>query len=178
MQFNDLGYVQDYRATGKLPAIHDHIWRVYKEHVPKFMHVVDLGCCTGLLAVRFAHDGAKVRGIDCNQTFLNNAVTESGVMHTCVKITPETIESALWNVKKQLVVARRIIPEISCEEFGTIVTIAKKMHAAGCHVLLEGRKYSKRSTAVFNCIEIEVEAFVQAGYKLQYSEGDVAYLIP
>jgi len=162
MRFDDLEYVKQYNKTGKFPKIHDDI-ALLDEYVPEGV-VLDLGCCTGLLACRLAQKHKHVIGIEPNKQYLANAVRKENVNYVNLKICEQNMEQLKeilnnWNVT--CVYARRVLPEI-CDAGGTKLVRSMLAMFKDCgvkHIVIEGRKCSKNSTHLLKSIEREKEMF-------------------
>lgn len=164
MRFDDDRYVNDYLLTGKYPKIHQNIIDTVNIIGGKGT-AIDLGCCTGLLSAWLLDIGfEKVFGVEGNEDYLTRAVKRDGIVYEPYYITYETLnrmEKLLQENKVEMVVSRRIFPEIG--DTGGV----KLVRALGelfykykvPYITLEGRLDRESATNILHNADKEVEQF-------------------
>lgn len=166
MRFDDEEYVRAYRERGCFPAIHSDIaWLI--ERVIRAGAVrcaFDIGCCTGLLTARLASLGVpQAIGIDANARSLALAPRADGLVYHRMKIDARNLapfEQLLTTYRPQLIVLRRVLPEISGGRLAHARRFAEALHRAAPRVVvLEGRVKSARSTHPLAGLEEELAVF-------------------
>lgn len=181
-RFADHKYVYEFISEGRYPAIHDAIFGAVAANVKDVTAVMDLGACTGLLSARVAKElGLRVVAVEPNGDYIDRGIhTVSGVRWLQTPVTAATVGKVARAASENgvgLVMARRVLPEIA--ERGGIDTVTYLGHAlreAGVHtIVLEGRVYSKRSTALLSHADAEVEA-LKEDFALVASQGNVRVL--
>lgn len=161
MRFNDLKHVENYKNNGEYPKIHNDIYAMSKYVTAK--NVIDLGCCTGLLASRLREKHQKIIGIEPNDNYLMHAIKEEGIKYYKLKVEKETLSTIgelIRNEGVTAVYARRVLPEI-LESGGSelVRELVKVFFSNGVQfIVLEGRKATKRAVNPLKSIEREVEA--------------------
>lgn len=170
MRFDDDKYVKDFVAYGIFPKIHDNI--IDTVSMVSCDVAIDLGSCTGLLSARLIENGYKrVIGIEGNPAYLKKAVKHSGVTYSNFYITEENLgklETLLDTHKVEMIVARRVFPEI-CDTGG--LDLVKRLavifdkHKVK-FITIEGRIDSKNAVNKLHNIDSEVKMF--NGYYDEY----------
>lgn len=146
---------------GEFPHIHDDIFAISSGLMGE--NVIDLGCCTGLLAIRLASRNNLVIGIDSNAESIDKCIDKSNVKyrHLCVSLA--TLSDFLELVDKyhiSTIYARRVIPELfETGGMELVDAFIKACHEHGVNrFVLEGRKDRKGSKNPLSCVQKEVDA--------------------
>jgi hypothetical protein len=161
-RFNSPEHLETWRTRGRYPAIHDGI----ADAAASFMRgkrLLDLGCSFGLLGARIAkeigHDTAI--GVEADRSVIS-AAKAAGVpmvFHN-IKVAADTLtqlEAVVRCHGINVIVARRIMPELFGSDLDLGVRFAALMGAAGVkEMLIEGRVLSGRSTNALASIDAEV----------------------
>jgi hypothetical protein len=181
-RFDSPEYLQEFAEAGRFPQIHDAIWNVLASTVPPGARVLDLGACTGLLTARLQAAGYVATAAEGNrESYL--AGLEAGTWGQAPVwfnyVTPATLEgfaSLLAERSIEVILARRVFPEVYDGMEGNFIAFADVLAASGVHtIILEGRKASKRTTHPLGNAAREVAA-LWGRWQVTDAAGDVAVL--
>ena len=147
MRFDDLDYCVDLIERNQYPKIHDDIFLMCQG--VKADTVLDLGCCHGLLSCRLATIFDKVIGLEPSDKYIRNAIPRDNVDYVRLGITMKTLgelKDVIAKNKVNLIVARRVIPEIwETGGFELVNGFVDTVHEADVkYIALEGRKPTKK----------------------------------
>lgn len=165
MRFNDEQHINDFKAHGTYPRIHDDIYTLDK-HIPA-SHVLDIGCSIGLLTARLAEKHDIVVGIDSDIKAVQKAreIRKPNVTLYGCKINNETIdeiERILKDHNINVIYARRVLPELT--DAGGLSLIEKLVTMFYTqkvkYVVLEGRQRRRNAMHVMKDIDKEVSRFM------------------
>lgn len=181
MRFNDQQYLDDYLTWGEFPKIHDDIYyHTIKHCKDKHVNVLDFGSCTGLLSLRLGKFYDNVIGLEPSvQDYDRSIRTAKNVDYINTRITPFSLDIMLDKFKSNLIVARRVFPEISEGSHETMSEIARIITKYKVkHISIEGRKESINSRHILSNVNKECEYFkgynILSSYKncviLEYNE--------
>lgn len=167
MRFDDDGYLKAFYERGEYPKIHDNIYKL--DRYVKGTNVIDLGCCTGLLARRLVRTHGTVIGIECNKNYLSKAVQHERIKYENLKVDFDTLQAIADIVKSnniECVYARRVIPEIyETRGFELVSALAETLYKNGVkYLVVEGRKSSRNAVNPLSSVEKEVEALQKYYY--------------
>lgn len=174
-------YVQDFLQKGTLPTIHNDIGYLLDCYLKSQDICLDIGTCTGLLAIRALRAGAKkVIGVDINENYIQKAVKYPNIEYICLAINKKNLPVLSDIIVKHninTVIARRVFPEIAeFDSVGTIYELAKMFFNLGItKIFLEGRIPNTKAKNHFATAEKEIEAF--AKYFSVKSQKNNAYLL-
>jgi hypothetical protein len=177
-RFDSQTYLDDWKASGRFPRIHDQIFAVVKAWAPAGVVCLDLCCCTGLLAQRLKDAGFGACGVDGDRDALERA-RAAGVDAPLIPLTiDETTLPTFGPMVAALgvgtVVARRCLPELSGGDPAMVRRIVDVLLDAGVgQLIIEGRVNSARSTHPLACVNDEIAA---TGLKVAFTAGNVAVL--
>lgn len=158
-------YVDEWKATGSFPAIHDGIFSLLRNVLPDVDGaVLDLGSSTGLLSRRMADAGYTVFAIEGSVATSNvgrAAGIYSGIEVTRARMRPSDLNSfGDWLAKHDIrvVMARRVFPEL--DDYGCHPkTLARVFAEAGVeHIFVEGRLPRPNATHRLQTLIDEIEA--------------------
>ena len=162
MRYNDIGYVEQYKSSGKYPKIYDDIFDISSDLQNE--NIIDLGCCFGLLGHKLKDRNNLVIGIEGNKNLISKAIEKDGVKYINLKINLENIDKIGAIIREneiKTVYARRIIPELYDEGgiqlLNSLVLCFYENFVE--HIVLEGRKRTSRHTSVLHSIELECDIF-------------------
>ena len=139
-------YVEEWKAVGAFPSIHDGIFGMLMTTVgPEIGGVLDLGSSTGLLSRRMADAGYTVYAIEGSVATSNvgkEAGIYAGIEVLRARLKPRDMGSfSEWLTKRDIrvVMARRVFPEL--DDYGCHPSFLAKVFAeAGVgHIFVEGR---------------------------------------
>lgn len=161
MRFDDDGYLKAFYELGEYPKIHDNIFKL--DRFVKGTNVIDLGCCTGLLARRLVRTHNTVVGIECNKNYLARAVKHDRIKYENLKVDFDTLQALAEIIKGnniECVYARRVIPEIyETSGFELVSALAETFYKNGVKFLvIEGRKSSRNAVNPLSSVEKEIAA--------------------
>jgi hypothetical protein len=163
--YNDQAHIDEYLNSGKFPKIHDDIASVIRKIAPQHEPCIDLGSCTGLLAIQSIKIGRSLTiGIEGNKSDFNRAIPHSKVKYENFYIGSDTfgqLSAILKKYKPTLVIARRIIPEISMNNINVIKQLSLLFAENGVkHIILEGRKTTRNPKAILYNVRLEANCFM------------------
>jgi SAM-dependent methyltransferase len=182
VRFNSPEHLATWRETGCFPAIHDAIAGVAVAYL-RGTRLLDLGCSYGLLGARIVKEAGLEAGfgVDADGEVIA-AAKRAGVPLTFreLRITGETLPHLLGVLVESLadiVIARRVLPELFGEDLPAGRTFANLLAGAGVkEIILEGR--ANVATAVNRLRSIEEEVDLLSGrYREQRRVGAVSYLV-
>ncbi|SKT22812.1 class I SAM-dependent methyltransferase [Mycobacteroides abscessus] len=191
-RFNSTEYLDAWKATGKYPAIHDGIVRLFMAGVQQDVgRVLDLGSSTGLLTHRLRHYGYDVVGVESSRAAVT-AGREAGTYkrdHDLPGSEPEVYRHQLlpgelhdfgvWLLEHQIkaVVARRVLPEL--DDYGVTPAMMSDVlvHAGIEHLFLEGRAPRKHATHRLPTLAQEIDALGDAWTPKAFDGPHRAHLI-
>jgi hypothetical protein len=158
-------YIDEWKATGRFPAIHDGIFAMLQAAVsPEDCRVLDLGSSTGLLSRRMADAGYTVYAIEGSVATSNvgrEAGLYDGVEIMRARLRPDDLRSLrewLHTRKIAVVMARRVFPELDDYRLAP-PTLARVFAEAGVeHIFVEGRLPRHNSTHRLSTLDKEIEA--------------------
>lgn len=156
-------YIDNYIEKGIFPKIHDDI-SILIGNFARGNRAMDLGSCTGLLSLRLIkeHGFDKCIGIEGNQNYVERAVKHPLVEYHNFYVTDETLESIknlilVNNIN--IVVCRRVLPEISKDNLDVIKSLGKLLYHCNVEeIALEGRVKTGNAKALLSCVNDEVKA--------------------
>lgn len=159
MSFHDQSYVDAYLQRHEFPAIHDEIFALDKFVI--FDTVMDLGCCTGLLAARLAETHTNVVAIEPNKNYLKNAVQLPNIHYYNMGVSDKTLDQIAAIIRKhnvKAIFARRVLPEIYDTGGESLVrSLIKTCHDNGVLTfVVEGRVETSRSAHALKGIDDEI----------------------
>ena len=162
MKFDDDEYINRYLSTGEYPRIHDDIFS--RVDLVPVHSVMDVGCCKGLLSSRLAKKYGVVVGIDPNESYLDKAIQEPGIVYRRTGVDFDTL-GAISDIIKQYsvkaVFARRVLPEI-CDTGGLklVRLFIETLYTCKVdYVIIEGRRRTNRAVNPLKDVEEEVKMF-------------------
>lgn len=161
MSFYDKEYVDNYYAKHEFPKIHDDIYSLHEKI--KCNNILDLGCCTGLLACRLSEKYGNVVGVEPNLNYLNNAIVNDKITYYNLEINHNTLpqfEQILQKHKIDTIYARRVFPEITDTGGTSLVReVGNVLYKNGVeNIVMEGRIERKNSQNKLSNLNKEVEA--------------------
>ena len=158
-------YVEQWKATGAFPAIHDGIFALLTNTVPDVDGtVLDLGSSTGLLSRRMADAGYTVIPMEGSRATVNVG-TEAGVYAGMEvfrhRLKPGDLRSFTeWLINRQVavVMARRVFPEL--DDYGCHPKFLSRCFAeAGvAHLFVEGRLPRPNAIHRLRTLDEEIDA--------------------
>lgn len=163
--YNDQVYIDTFHKTGKFPKIHNDIANIIRKVAPMPEPCIDLGSCTGLLAIQSIKLGRSLCiGIEGNKSDFKRAISHPKVKYENFYISPDTLGQLSVILKKHhptLVIARRVIPEISLNNVNIIHQLSTLLAENGVkYIVLEGRQQTRNPKAIlYNAIE-EAKCFM------------------
>lgn len=162
MRFDDDGYIEQFKSTGRYPKIHDDIFSM-SEFVPANV-VIDLGCCTGLLSHRLSKKYRLVVGVEPSHKYIEKAIQKDNIKYVNMGITEETLSSFKQLIKEfgvDAIFARRVIPEIfETGGFQLCSDFIKTIYDAGVkYIVIEGRKSNRNAKNPLHSIAEEAKIF-------------------
>lgn len=201
------GLINDFLATGTFPKIHDAVSDALTAHFGEtpIPAAIDIGCSTGLLALRLhlQHNSPRVIGLEPQahdvQAFAA-ALARPGM--------PVFTQQFVLDIRKlnsvvafgdlarangiRMVVARRVISELVVQYGDKQPGVTHQQNAhiidhdrallndcfVGCgitYVVVQGRAFSSRSTHPVPNTDTEI-TFLQRGYEVVYRHKDVAIM--
>lgn len=154
--FDDDKYIKQFKENQIYPKIHDDIFHLASN--TEGNNVLDIGCCYGLLSHRLSKK-FNVTGIEANEHYCEKAIYNNIIN---MKINYETLsefKDILLDHKIDIVVCRRVIPELyDCGGETLIRKIEKTLYECNVkYIILEGRTVSKRSVHKLKSIDNEIE---------------------
>jgi hypothetical protein len=186
-RFDSHEYLIEWRDEGRYPAIHDAIFTAAHEHTVKGEVIIDLGASTGLLSRRLSEHGRTVVPVEPHgpSRARGAAYGTWGTMR--VHANPisaaagvEPLRALLEDEVPSAIVARRVFPEI----YESTELVRPGMWQAFLDVLeessvtlivLEGRKYSARTTHPLGHVDREIAA-LGPDWRVIHKDGEVAVL--
>lgn len=177
MGFADDQYIEEYKKHHKYPKIHDDIYSMHT-HVD-CKNIMDLGCCTGLLATHLAETYHTVVGIEPNKNYLKKAPHTQDVKYYNFPITPKTLgllEKVIRKHNIDTIFGRRVMPEIYNYGGDKLIKSLNKMFYRNNiqNLILEGRIESRNSTHDLSNINKEIKYFTD--YEITYTHKNCAIL--
>lgn len=181
-RFDSPEYLTEWRDTGRYPQIHEPIWNALAATVAPGARVLDLGACTGLLTARLNAAGYLATAAEGNRESYA-AGLEAGTWGEAPVwfnyVTPATLlgfESMLAERAIEVILARRVFPEVYDGMGGNFLAFAEVLAASGVHtIILEGRKASARTVHPLGNASREVAA-LWGTWKVAEATGDVVVL--
>lgn len=161
VRFNDEKYIEDYKNLGIYPKIHNDIYfSIIMNIKNKELTVFDLGSCTGLLTIRLANYFNKVIGIEYSKEDMLKSIAKPNVDYVNTKINDLTINKLIVEYKPDLIVCRRVLPEISDNNEDNIVNFVDTISKHKIKfIAIEGRQVSIKSTHLLSSIDKEISYF-------------------
>ena len=177
MGFADDQYIKEYKEQHTYPKIHDDIYSMHKHIDCK--NIMDLGCCTGLLATHLSETYGTVIGIEPNKNYLKKAPKTPQVKYYNFPITPKTLGVLDKVIKKHnidTIFGRRVMPEIYNYGGEKLIKSLNKLFYNNNirNIVLEGRIESKNSTHNLSNINKEIQYFKD--YDIKYTYKNCAIL--
>jgi hypothetical protein len=161
-RFNSPEHLETWKTRGRYPAIHDGIADAAAS-LMRGKQLLDLGCSYGLLGARIAKGAGQgmALGIEADGKVIDAAKTAGvRVFFNQIRITDETLSLVSVLVRDHdidVVIARRILPELFGDDLDLGRHFASEMAAAGVkEIFVEGRVVSGRSTNALASIDAEV----------------------
>lgn len=161
MRFNDNTYIDNFNEFGVFPKIHNDIYfTIIKNIKDNQLTVFDLGSCTGLLTIRLSNCFKKVVGIELKKDDIEKSLTRDNVTYVNMKLNAANINDLINQYNPELLVCRRVLPEISDNveqhivDFSNVITKHKIKYLA-----IEGRQVSNKSTHLLSSVEKEISYF-------------------
>lgn len=181
-RFDSPEYLTEWAEAGRFPQIHDAIWNALASTVAPGARVLDLGACTGLLTARLQAGGYVATAAEGNHGSYA-AGLEAGTWGEAPVwfnyVTPATLEgfaSMLEERRIEVILARRVFPEVYDGMEGNFLAFAEVLAASGVHtIVLEGRKASARTVHPLGNAAREVAA-LWGTWKVAEAAGDVMVL--
>ncbi|QGJ88082.1 methyltransferase [Arthrobacter phage Edmundo] len=186
-RFDSEEYLREWQDHGTYPAIHDAIYTAIEDHTGHGEKVIDLGASTGLLTRRMIAGGRRVVPVEPHgPSRARGAVfgTWEGLeVHTqpiSASAGIEPFRALLEDERPTVLVARRVFPEIyeSTElvRTGMWQTFLDVLNESTVElIILEGRKFSSRTTHPLGHAEREVAALGDH-WRVLHLWGDIAVL--
>ena len=145
-RFDDDKLLKAFFESGQYPKIHDNICVLVKRTSTGLKRVADIGACHGLLSHRLLTECDKefVLAVEGNKKYLVNATKHSDLCYYNKYVLPSNLDELRSTLKEHrinLVVARRVLPEI-CDAGGVnlVSEFASMLHEVGVEqIILEGR---------------------------------------
>ena len=190
--FRDPRLLEQWRDSGRYPAIHDSIFAAAVTHLQS-RRLLDLCCAVGLLGTRLLRDlpADHVIGVEGNpREVALGRQFQIPIPVQCFHIGPDTVGRLGSLIKSQGitgVVARRCLSEVLAPDPAWGADFAEALAAVGVkEILLQGRVWSRSSTHPVPHTQAELDALgVDAGgpFTLRARTGvngsgrDTAYLV-
>lgn len=167
MRFDDDEYLKNFYERGIYPKIHDDIFSLDRFVVGT--NVIDLGCCTGLLARRLVPTHGKIIGIECNENYLSKAVRHEKIKYVNLKIEANKLGELADLIQRnniECIYARRVIPEIyETGGFELVSALAETLfNSCIRYLVIEGRKSNRNAVNPLFNLEKELTAMSKYYY--------------
>ena len=178
-RFNDPSYLDDWRATGRFPKIHDAITAAIVRY-DAGRRGIDLCCSTGLLAERLQLSGFTVVGVDRDGTALDRA-RSAGVKAELMQLHLNRAGLATllrFATERELtsLYARRCLPELFGDDLALGQWFFKEAAAAGItRLFLQGRNPTANAKNRLSSIAAEI-SLASGSFDLTWSAGQIAHL--
>jgi hypothetical protein len=181
MRFNSPEHLDTWKRRGRYPSIHDAVCDAAFAFM-RGSRLLDLGCSYGLLGARIAKENGQgiPVGIEADQSVID-AGRDAGVEigYHQLRVGGETLSelaSIIELERVDVMIARRVLPELFGHEVLVGSVFAQKMAAAGIkEMFVEGRVVSARSTNALASIDAEV-AMLAGSYREVRRIKAVSYL--
>lgn len=184
MRYDSPDHLATWSATGRFPAIHDAIAQVAAVEMTG-RRVLDLGCSYGLLGGRLMSKGLAdfALGVDTDLDVMDAGLAAGlPVEYRQIKVDFTTIDALVSLISEHridVLVARRIMPELFGDNLPLGVSFGIKLASAGVReVLLEGRVQTSAAVNALSSVDKEVGLFTNGGYWVEnYRARAVSYLV-
>lgn len=186
-RFDSHDYLVEWRDKGQFPAIHEAIFTAAHEHTVKGEVIIDLGASTGLLSRHLKDHGREVIPVEPHAPSRARGAAYGTWAGMTVHANPisaaagvEPLRALLEDEMPSCIVARRVFPEI----YESTELVRPGMWQAFLDVLeessvslivLEGRKFSARTTHPLGHVEAEIAA-LGPDWRVIHRAGEVAVL--
>lgn len=177
-------YLDAWKATGAFPSIHHGIFgMIIGAITPEDGAVLDLGSSTGLMSRRLADAGFTVHAIEDSRASIaagREAGTYEGIDVTRERIYPDTLDQfTLWLriYEIQVVVARRVFPELDDYGISPAMMSAAFLQAGVQHLFVEGRVPRHNVKHRLHCMHREVEELGEGWAVADFDGPHRAHLI-
>lgn len=182
MRFDSRERLDTWQIGGGFPAIHNDIVTAAIVYV-RGRRVLDLGCSYGLLGARLiAAEAAEfVVGVERDAEIVRQA-RDAGVPITFAvfavnRSTMPALEALVLVHKLDVLVARRVLPELFGEDLELGRDFARAIAGAGIsEMLIEGRVATRNAKNALATVDQEV-ALLDSSYKEARRVGAVSYLV-
>lgn len=175
--YNDPSYLTIFHASGRFPAIHDDIYNAILQTIEDWDKkiVFDLGSSIGLLSTRLARKFHTVYGIEPSND-IQKSPPSPNAHFIQRKITPNTLDMLLQLYKPNVIVARRVFPEIANGDAEVMKLIAETIAFHNIQwVVIEGRIFSDRSTNILASVNAE-KSYFKEWYAEEFGLGNIVIL--
>lgn len=182
MRYNSPERLEEWKATGAFPAIHNDIFSYAASYLTT-TRVLDLCCSYGLLGQRMVTFGLVdfACGVDAEMDTIE-AAKAAGITIPLygLKITPETLDQFISIIREHKVngiIARRCISELFPLQPAWAIQFADAVREAGVlEFILEGRAIVPKPTHPIPTIAEEVACLVSA-YREANRTGQCSYMV-
>jgi hypothetical protein len=172
MRYDSPEHIETYKSTGQFPKIHDTLAALIEDNIKPGKTAFDLGSCYGLMTIRLVSElgWAQALGIEGNINYFRKVIPRDNVLYLNMKITEESLDKELGSLfhtlNPELVVARRVFPEINEQNPKALLKLADMCKAFGTAIALEGRNPHHQPTNALSSAEREVAIFKDKGYEV------------
>lgn len=176
-RYDDDSYILDYRNFGIYPKIHDDIFFLFSENVPRGTFVLDIGGSIGMLSTRLQDAGYNAVMIEPTKAADKCPSDKVFCYYTMIKAaTLPVVDFILKNHKIEYVIARRVISELFLTGGSDLILELEKLFIKNGvkAIILEGRLPTSRATCPIPNTAAEVALF--NNYKLTNTHKRCAML--
>ncbi|ASR83889.1 methyltransferase [Arthrobacter phage Shrooms] len=186
-RFDSEEYLRAWQDHGTYPAIHDAIFTAIEDHTGPDEKVVDLGASTGLLTRRMLAAGRRVVPVEPHTPSRSWGAVygtweglEVHAQPVSARAGIEPFRALLEDERPTVLIARRVLPEVyeatELARPGTWQNFLDALHESTIElIILEGRKFSSRTTHPLGHRDREVQA-LGPNWRTIWTGGDVAVL--